>query len=71
MVPVVMWWNKIAKEFKKLIKNKMPRNGTMCKDKWNGINLDFKKLSNYHKGIEHHTLYCELTTDECDNYHLP
>jgi hypothetical protein len=20
----------------------------MCKDKWNGLNFDFKKLSNYH-----------------------
>ncbi len=49
----------------------MPRNGTMCKDKWNGINLDFKKLSNYHKGTKHHTLYWELTTDKHDNYHLP
>jgi hypothetical protein len=26
-----MWWNKIAKEFKKLIKNKMPRNGMMLR----------------------------------------
>jgi hypothetical protein len=43
----------------------------MCKDKWNGINLDFKKLFDYHKGTEHHTLYWELTTNECDNSHLP
>jgi hypothetical protein len=28
MVPTVMWWNKITKEFSKLIKTKMPRNGT-------------------------------------------
>ncbi len=46
MVCAVMWWNKITDFFLKLIKNKMPNNGMMCKDKWNGINLDFKKLSN-------------------------
>ncbi len=43
----------------------------MCKDKWNGISLDFKKFFDYHKGTEHHTLYWELTTYECDNSHLP
>jgi len=59
-----------CKYIEHVTQKQMPRNGTMCKDKWNGINSDFKKLSDYHKGTEHHTLYWELSTDKCDNYHL-
>jgi len=25
-------------------KNKFPRNGTMCKDKWNSLNSNYKKI---------------------------
>jgi len=65
-IVVVVRWNKISKKLQKLIKSKMPRNGKMCKNKWNGINLDFKKLSNFHKGTGHHTSYWKLTTDNHD-----
>lgn len=60
-----------CKYIEHVIQKQMPRNGTMCKDKWTGINSDFKKLSDYHKGTEHHTLYWELSTNKCDNHHLP
>ncbi len=33
------------------------RNGKMCKDKWNGWNSHYKKLSNCHKGTSHHTSF--------------
>jgi len=68
IIPIIVavWWNKISKELQKMIKNKMPRNGKTCKDKWNGINSDFKKHSNFHKGTKHHTSYWKLTTNNHD-----
>jgi hypothetical protein len=42
----------------------MPRNGEMCKDKWNGLNFDYKKLLDYHKGTGHQTSFLELTMEE-------
>lgn len=36
---------------------------------WN--QFGFQKVFDYHKGTEQHTLYWELTTDKCDNYHSP
>jgi hypothetical protein len=27
----------------------------MCKDKWNGLNFDYEKVSNYHSNIGQHT----------------
>jgi hypothetical protein len=58
-----------VKELQKVIHAKMPRNKKMCKIKWNGMNSDYKKLSNYHKGTEHHTFFLELTMEECDKFH--
>ncbi len=54
MVPTAQQWNATIDEFQKFIHAKIPLNGKMCKDKWNGLNSDYKRLSNYHKGIGHH-----------------
>jgi hypothetical protein len=70
LIVVVVQWNKICEELQKFIKNKLSKNKNMCKDKWNGINSNFKKLSNYHKGTRHHTSYWKLIIDKCDKYHL-
>jgi len=43
----------------------------MCKDKWNVFNFDYKKLANYHKGIENHTIFLELSFEEKERFHLP
>ncbi len=32
---------------------KCQRNGKMCKDKWAGLNYDYKKLLDYHKRTRH------------------
>jgi hypothetical protein len=40
MVPITVRRNKIVNELQKLIYNRVPRNGKMCKDKWNGTDLD-------------------------------
>jgi hypothetical protein len=57
-------------KLQKIVDAKILRNGTMCKDKWNGLNSYYKKLSNYHKGTNHHMLFWEMIPKECDWYHL-
>jgi hypothetical protein len=42
----------------------------MCKDKWNYLNSNYKKILNYHKGINHNMSFWELVVDGCDKYHL-
>lgn len=37
----------------KLFIPKCQRNGKMCEDKWVGLNYDYKKLLDYHKGTRH------------------
>jgi hypothetical protein len=49
MVPTTIRWNKIVNELQKLVYNRVQRNGKMCENKWNEINLYFK-IFDYHKG---------------------
>jgi hypothetical protein len=57
-------------ELQKIIQFKVPRNKKMCKDKWNGLNYDYKKLLDYHKGIGHHNSFLDLFTKERNQQHL-
>lgn len=50
---------------------KTPRNNKMCKDKWNYINEDYKRILDYHKGTRHNASYWDLIIEECDRFHLP
>jgi len=43
----------------------------VIKDKWNGLNSDYKKFLNYHKGAKYHTSFWKLTINEHDECHLP
>jgi hypothetical protein len=43
----------------------------MCKDEWNSFNFDYKKIIDYHKGIDNHTCFWDLVVEEKDRYHLP
>lgn len=47
-------WEKFSKKLKKVTKNKFPKH-VMCKEKWNSLNFNFKKLIDYHSGIGNHT----------------
>ncbi len=40
----------------------------MCKDKWNGLNFDYKKIFDYHVKTNNHTIFYDLTIKE-HNYH--
>jgi hypothetical protein len=42
----------------------MLRNDKMCQDKWNSINGDYKKISNYYKGMDHNTSYWDLSLED-------
>jgi hypothetical protein len=44
------------------------RNGKMCKDKWNVLNFDYKKLVDCHKGTRHHASFWDLTMEEWERY---
>ncbi len=71
MVFIAQQWNKIVEELQKMVQSKVPRNNKLWEDKWNGLNFNYKKLSNYHQGIGHHTSFQELSKQECDQHHLP
>jgi len=47
------------------------RNTKMCKDKWNGLNFNYNKLSNYHKGIKHQSYFWEPTIKEHNEHDFP
>jgi hypothetical protein len=36
----------------------------MCKDKWNGLNSNYKRISNFHLSIGHHIPLWDLTMEE-------
>jgi len=40
----------------------------MCKNKWNGLNFDYKKIFDYHVKTNNHTIFYDLTIKE-HNYH--
>ncbi len=42
----------------------------MCKQKWNGLNYDYKKLLDYHKGIGYHNFFLNLFKKEHNQQHL-
>jgi hypothetical protein len=51
--------------------SRIVRIGKMCKDKWNMLNFDFKKILNYHTQIGHHTSFWDLIMEKHDKHHLP
>jgi hypothetical protein len=40
--------NKIVEKLQQRTKNKFPRNGRMCKNKWNSLNSNYKKIYIYY-----------------------
>jgi hypothetical protein len=48
MIPTTQHWDQNAKKLQKKTKIKILRNKTMCKNKWNVLNSNDKKLVEYH-----------------------
>jgi hypothetical protein len=42
MIPIMQRWDKITKNLQKKTKIENRKNETMCKDKWNALNFDYK-----------------------------
>lgn len=61
MIPFVQCSDKIDNDLEQKTQKKFARDGTMCKDKWNSLNSNNKKLIDYHKGIENHTYFWDLS----------
>jgi hypothetical protein len=51
-------------------KLKVPCNGKMCKNKWNGFNSDYKKVTDYHVETNRHIPFWDFTIKECDYHRL-
>lgn len=60
----------VGKRLQKRAKVKNPRNDVMCKDKWNSLNSNFKKLIDYHKGTSNHTCFWDLKYQKNECYYL-
>jgi superoxide dismutase len=60
MISTAQRWDRIVDELQKATQSKFPKTGVMCKDKWNSLNFDFKKLSYYQKGTGNHTYFWDL-----------
>jgi len=57
----VQQWIKIANEIQNVINTQSPQNNKMCKDKWNNLNLNYKKIVDYHKGIRHNIVFLDVS----------
>ncbi len=53
-----------------MTQSKFPKNGVMRKDKWNLLNLDFKKLSYYHTSISNHLSFWDFSFENKERLHL-
>ncbi len=71
IVPIVQRWNKIFEQLQNMTYSKTLETEEMCKDKWNYINKEQKKISNSHKVARHNTLYWAMNLKDCEKYHLP
>jgi len=60
MILDVQCWDRIVKEPQKKMQNQFSWNDIMCKNNWNFLNFNYKKLVEYHIGIGNHTYLQEL-----------
>lgn len=70
VIPIAQQWIKIAYDPPKDYKLANDVESKMCKDKWNRLNLDYNKFSNYHKGTSHNIFFGDLTIDKFNKFHL-
>ena len=60
-------WKKIsAKLNQKFVNVRAPQMGKMCKHKWNGLNFNYQKLSNFLKGTCSNTCFWNHNTRKHD-----
>ncbi len=71
IIPIVQGWNKIFEQLQNMTHSKTLETEEMCKDKWNYINKEQKKINNSHKVARHNTLYWAMNLEDCEKYHLP
>ncbi len=64
-------WEKIDEELRISHNKKFFHNGKMCKNQWNGLNSNYKRVSNFHLSIGHHTPLWDLVMEKHEKHHLP
>jgi hypothetical protein len=57
--------------YKNITKLKVLCNGKMSKNKWNGLNSNYKKVADYHVKINHHTPFWDFTIKNNNHHHFP
>jgi hypothetical protein len=57
MIITIQQWNKLSNNLQAITHSKIPRIGKMCKNKWNYIHGDYKRISDYHTSIGNNTSY--------------
>lgn len=68
MVPARQKWQLIANGVQEINHSREMRNHKNCKDKWIGLNSDYQKVVDYHKGIGSHTSFWDLGNEEKDRF---
>ncbi len=61
----------MANDLQNITKLKVLCNGKMCKDKWNGLNSNYKKIVDYHAGTSHHIPLWDLKIKNNNRHHFP
>ncbi len=60
MVPTTHKCDKFVQKLQNFTRFKVTCNYKMCKDKWNKLNFDYKKIFDCHERVSPHTVYWEL-----------
>jgi hypothetical protein len=68
MIPTL---DKIIEKLQQRTKTKFPRKETICKNKWNSLNFDYKFYVDYHKRTMNHTCFWDLLFEDKKMFHLP
>jgi hypothetical protein len=62
--------NQFFEKLQIVTRSKIACNNKRCKDKWNCLNNDYKKIVNYHKGTYHNTSNWEMSVENNKMFHL-
>jgi hypothetical protein len=68
MILITQKWTNFFEELQVITSSKTSCNGKMCKDKWNFLNDNYKKLLYYHESTSHNPSYWEMNLKE--KFHL-
>jgi hypothetical protein len=71
MILITQRWTNCFENLQVITSSKTSCNGKMCKDEWNFLNDNYKRILDYYEGTSHNTSYWEmnLKEKEKDKFH--